>query len=88
MYLIIVAVYYHSPVTNFTEIFLAFEDGLSKPAVATMAEGSISTSDLRSYVLDGLFDSLGKETILEDDDIKNYADVDELIFHFLILGCE
>ena len=37
-----------------------------------MAEGSISTSDLPSYVLDGLFDSFGDETILDDDYVKNY----------------
>ena len=49
------------------EIFSVFEDGLSKPAVATMAEGSISTSDLPSYILDGLFDRFGKETISDDD---------------------
>jgi len=42
--------------------FSVFEDGLSKPAVATMAEG-ISTSDL-PYVLDSLFDSLTKKLYL------------------------
>ena len=36
-----------------------------------MVEGSISTSELPWYVLDGLFDSFGEEAIL-DDDIKNY----------------
>ena len=49
------------------EIFSVFEDGLYKPAVATLAEGSISTSDLPSYVLDGLFGSFGEETISDDD---------------------
>ena len=50
-----------------------FEDGLSKPAVARMAEGSISTSDLPWYVLDGLFDSfVEEETTSGDDYIRNY----------------
>ena len=43
-----------------------------------MAEGSISTSDLPSYGLDGLFDSFGKETLLEDDYIRSYDNVGEL----------
>ena len=34
-----------------------------------MAECSISTTDLLSYVLDGLFASFGEETILDDDDV-------------------
>ena len=38
------------------EIFSVFEDGLSKPAVTTMVDCSISTSDLPSYISDGLFD--------------------------------
>ena len=42
-----------------------------------MAEGSILTSDLPSYVLYGLFESFGEETI-SDDDIRNYNDVSEL----------
>jgi len=38
-----------------------------------MAEGSISTSDLPWYVLDGLFASFGEqEIILGDDYIRNY----------------
>ena len=41
-----------------------------------MAEGSISTSDLPLYVLDGLFDSFGKETISDDDEVQNYDNVD------------
>ena len=58
------------------EIFPIFEDGLSK---STMAEGSISSSDLPSYVLDGLFDSFGKETVSDaDDDLRNYNDVSKL----------
>ena len=57
---------------------MVFEDELSKPAVATMAECSISTTDLLSYVLDGLFASFGEETILDDDDVWNYDDVGEL----------
>ena len=36
-----------------------------------MAEGSISTSELPLYVLDGLFDSFSEETT-PDDDIQNY----------------
>ena len=36
------------------EISLVFEDGLSKSTVATMAGGSISATDLPSYILDGL----------------------------------
>ena len=53
------------------EIFPVFEHGLPKSTVATMAEGSISTSDLPWYVLDGLFDSFGEETISDDDDLRN-----------------
>ena len=33
--------------------------------LATMGEGSTSTSDLPLYVLNGLFDTSGKETILD-----------------------
>ena len=36
-----------------------------------MSEGSIPTTDLPSCVLDGLFDSFGKETISDDDDVSN-----------------
>ena len=36
-----------------------------------MVEGRISTSSLSSYVLDGLFDSFGKETISDDVDVQN-----------------
>ena len=74
MYLIVFVVYYRSPIIYGN--FHVFEDGLSKPVVATMAEGSISTSDLPLYILDGLFDSFGKEAISDDDDIQNYDDVD------------
>ena len=38
------------------ENYLVFEDALSKIVVATMAEGNMSTSELLSYVLDGLCD--------------------------------
>ena len=48
------------------------ENGLSKLAMATNVVGSISTSDLPSYVLDGLFDSLGEETKPGDDYVRNY----------------
>jgi len=43
-----------------------------------MTEGSISTSDLPSYVLNGLVDSFGEETISNDDDVRNYDDVGKL----------
>ena len=43
-----------------------------------MTEGSISTSDLSSYVLDCLFDSFCEETILDDGYIQNYDDVGKL----------
>ena len=42
-----------------------------------MAEGIISSSDLSSLVLDGLYDIVGDETI-SDDNVKNYNDVGEL----------
>ena len=41
------------------DIFPVFEDGLSKYMVATMAEGSILTSDLPRFALDSLFHSFG-----------------------------
>ena len=43
-----------------------------------MANCSISTSDLPSYVLDGLFYSSGEETLSDDDDAQNYDNVGEL----------
>ena len=43
-----------------------------------MANGSISTSDFPSYVLDGLFDSFGKEIMSDDDCGRNYDDVGKL----------
>ena len=49
-------------------------DGLSKPAVATIAEGSISSRG----ILDGLFDSFGKETVSDNDDNRNYNDIGKL----------
>ena len=36
------------PFTNSLQLFSVFENGLSKPVVASMAEGGISTSDLPS----------------------------------------
>ena len=48
------------------------ENGLSKLAMATKVEGSISTSDLPSYVIDSLFDSFGEETKPGDDYVRNY----------------
>ena len=59
-------------------IFSVFEDELSEPVVATMVEGSISTSDLPSYVLDGIFNSIGEETISNDGDIRKYGGFGEL----------
>ena len=59
-------------------MFSVFEDGLSEPVVTTMVEGSISTSYLPSYVLDGIFNSIGEETISNDDDIRNYGGFGEL----------
>ena len=46
--------------------------------MAAVTEGNISTSDLPSYVLDGLFDSFGEQTISDGDYIRNYNNVDEL----------
>ena len=60
------------------EIFSVLEDGLSEPAVATMVEGIISTSDLPSFVLDCLFDSFCEETVSDDDDVRNYDDIGKL----------
>ena len=45
--------------------------------MATMAEGSISTSYLPTYVLDGLFYSFGEKTDYNDY-VRNYHDVGEL----------
>ena len=53
---------------------MVFEHGLSKFAADTLVEGSISTSDLSSYVLIDLFDSFGKETIIWFL-CQNYADM-------------
>ena len=61
----------------FTDIFMVFEDGLSKFMLATVKEGSNSTIHLPPYVSDGLFDSFDEETI-PDDDIRNYNDVRKL----------
>ena len=46
--------------------------------LATIAEGCISTNDLPSYILDGLFDGFGEETISGDDDVRSYDDFGEL----------
>ena len=43
-----------------------------------MADDRVSTSDLPSYVLDGLFDSFGEETISDDNDFRHYDDAGEL----------
>ena len=42
------------------EVISVFEDGLFKPAMATMAEGIISTSDLPLMFLGGVSDSFGE----------------------------
>ena len=39
-----------------------------------MADDSVSTSDLLSYVLDGF----GEETISDDNDVRHYDDAGEL----------
>jgi len=46
--------------------------------MAAMAEGSILTSDFPSYVLNGVFDSFGEETVSDDIDVRNYDDAGEL----------
>ena len=43
-----------------------------------MSEGSFSTGDLPSHVLDGLFDSFGEETMSDDVYVQNYNNVGEL----------
>ena len=53
-----------------------FNDGLSKSAMAAMADGITSTDDLPPYVLDRLFDSL--TTNLSGVDDRNNNDVGEL----------
>jgi len=53
---------------------MVFEDGLP-PAVATMEEDSILTTDFPSYVPDGLFYSFDEETISNDVDIQNYNNI-------------
>ena len=58
--LISVVVYYRTVIIYF---FSVFEVGLFKPALTTMAGGCISTSDLPSYILDGLFHSFMKTLI-------------------------
>ena len=45
------------------EIFAFFNDGLSKSAMAAMADGFTSTDDLPPYVLDGLFDSFKDKSL-------------------------
>ena len=62
---------------HFTEIFAVFNDGLSKSAMAAMAEGFTTTDDLPPYVLDRLFDSFSDES-LSDVDNRNNDDVGEL----------
>ena len=53
------------------EIFAFFNDGLSKSAMAAMADGFTSTGGLPPYVLDGLFDSFSDESLSDADDLNN-----------------
>ena len=53
------------------EIFAFFNDGLSKSAMAAMADGFTSTDDLPLYVLDGLFVSFSDESLSDVDDRNN-----------------
>ena len=62
---------------HFTEIFAIFNDGLSKSAIAIMADGITSTADLPPYVLDRLFDSFSDESLSDVDD-RNNDNVGEL----------
>ena len=48
-----------------------FNDGLSKFAMAGMADGFTSTGGLPLYVLDGLFDSFSDESLSDADDRNN-----------------
>ena len=59
------------------EIVAFFNDGLSKSAVAAMADAFTSTDDLPAYVLDGLFDSFSNKFLLDVDD-RNNNDVGKL----------
>ena len=59
------------------EIFAFFNGGLSKSAMATMADSITSTDDLVPYVLDRLFDSFSYK-FLSDVDDQNNNDVDKL----------
>ena len=61
---------------HFTEIFAFFNDGLSKSAMAAMADSITSTDDLPLYVLDGLFDNFSNESLSDVDD-RNNNDVGE-----------
>ena len=54
-YAVAAIVYYRS--ISFYGDFRVFNDGLSKSAMAAMADGITSTKDLPPYVLDRLFDS-------------------------------
>ena len=56
---------------------MVFKDGLSKSAMAAMADGITSTDNLPPYVLDGLFDSFSNKS-LSDVDARNNDDVGEL----------
>ena len=61
----------------FSEIFSVFKVGLSKPTVATMAEGRISTSDL-SVQLYRFWVVYLRVLTKDDDDVQNYDDVGEV----------
>ena len=67
---------------------------LPKPAQATMAEGSILNSDLPGYVLDGLFDNFGLETV-SDNYVRNniFCELSDKTvwqheYFWSILGCQ
>ena len=51
---------------HFTEIFVVFNDELSKSTMAAMADSITSTGDLPSYILDRLFDSFSDESLSDD----------------------
>ena len=59
------------------QIFMVFNDGLSKSTMAAMGDGIASTGVLPLYVWDRLFDSFSDES-LSDVDNRNNDDVGEL----------
>ena len=53
------------------EILPLFNDGLSKSAMAAMADGFTSTDDLPPCALDGVFISFSNESLSDVDDRNN-----------------